>query len=45
MRVRVKKTGRIFPTAEWIGHYWIRAWEGKDGWYHYHGNEVEILEC
>lgn len=43
MKIKVLKTGRIFTTAQWFGHNWIRAWEGRDGWYHYFVTEVEIL--
>lgn len=45
MRIRVKATGRVFQTAQWFGfNWWIRAWDGRDGFYHYPARDVEILE-
>lgn len=45
MRIRVKATGRVFPTAQWFGFGfgWIRAWDGRDGFYHYPAADVELL--
>ena len=46
MRIKVRKTGRVFPTAQWFGFGfgWIRAWDGADGFYHFWAPDVVILE-
>ncbi len=46
MKIRVRATGRIFPSAQWFGfgYGWIRAWDGEDGYYHFWAPDVEIVE-